>query len=86
MKKITDWENTKVGTAIYLKEDTDFMGLNGPFRLPAGKYYIIGFWANAMGIASLPPAEYNKLKIPTERDGFAEHFISPVCLTQFHRK
>lgn len=76
-KKIKDWKNVRTGTAIYLTEKKKYPTIvKEKDVLDPGKYYIVGYWANVMGLSKL------KRRV---HDGFAEIHISPIHLKDFYR-
>jgi hypothetical protein len=46
-----NWDTTHRLTKIEVKTDYSYCGFEGPTTLPAGQYYICGFWADAVGLA-----------------------------------
>jgi hypothetical protein len=47
-----DWGHTHRLTKIEVKEDYPYCGLGGDSILPAGAYFISGFWADAAGLCT----------------------------------
>lgn len=69
--KIQKWNEIRKGSKITLLKETSFPSLGGSVDIiPAGQYYICGFWVNACGIAK-------------EKNTLNEYVIPSKLLTKF---
>jgi hypothetical protein len=66
MKKIgSDWKYVKRGSLILYDKPHKFRGLDKTMEKVKGKYYITGFWGDAMGLNRTDPNGENEIVAPS---------------------